>query len=239
MRLLTKLLRDRFALAGTVKLLVVKARLKGAAFLLRMLKEEGYVVDFCTGDTEAYRLVRSGQHQLILIDWMPPILDGPAICQEMRAQGVGVPILILGARAEPADRVLALKWGADSYLGEPFEVNEFLSRIRVLLRYSAGIPRFQTGMLKLDPHYHTVRLRGTPLTLTLREYAILQHLMYRINQPVSRAELLNQVWDRGPTATSNMVDAAVCRIRDKLGDCSWMLETVRGLGYCLRSERPA
>jgi DNA-binding response OmpR family regulator len=219
--------------------LIVVDEEKHATFLSRLLSEEGYTADLCTGGEEAVTRGQSGRYSLILLDWTLPDLDGLSVCRELRQKGVLTPILMLTARRELQDRVLALDSGVDDYVLRPFEVTELLARIRALLRRSAGLASLRAGPLEFDRVRHVVLLGGDALSLTLREYGFLLHLMHRINQTVTRAELLIQVWNADPDSSSNVVEVMVTKLREKLGKYAWMLQTVRGSGYGLRTESAA
>jgi DNA-binding response OmpR family regulator len=222
-----------------VKILIVEDDLKVARFLTRVLVEEGYVVDVCARGTDALRQASTGVYSVIVLDWMLPDLDGLSVCRELRRAGAVTPILMLTARGELRERVLGLETGADDYLVKPFEVEELIARVRALLRRTSGFPRLRCGDLEIDRLGRRALLRGKPLDLSVRELSLLLHLAHHVDQVVSRSELLDQVWETKFDAGSNLVDVGVSRLRDKLGDDAWMIETVRGLGYRLRSNRPS
>jgi DNA-binding response OmpR family regulator len=144
---------------------------------------------------------------------------------------------MLTSRAELSERVIALDAGVDDYVVKPFEIEELVARIRALLRRIAGIGRIRVGALELDPTKRTVTMGSTPLELTSREQALLAHLARRADQVVTRSELLAHVWSTQFDPGSNLVEVHVSRLREKLGRAAWMIETVRGSGYRLRSSR--
>ena len=211
---------------------------KLASFLRRVLAEEGFTADLCASGADAVAQARAGGYELILLDWMLPDLDGLAVCRELRGGGLTTPILMLTARGELQERELGLRTGADDYLTKPFELDELTARVHALVRRAAGLGRLAVGALELDRLGHRVLLRGRPLELTVREHAFLLYLARRADQVVTRAELLAQIWDIKFDPGTNVVDVLVSRLRDKLADAAWMIDTVRGVGYCLRSERP-
>jgi DNA-binding response OmpR family regulator len=146
---------------------------------------------------------------------------------------------MLTARGEVRERVLGLEAGADDYMGKPFEVDEFVARVRALLRRASGFALLRCGDLQIDPVARQAKLSGVALSLTSRECALLLHLMHRSDRTVKRSELLAHVWGMHFDPGSNLVEVHVSRLRDKLGDRAWMIETVRGVGYRLRGQRAA
>jgi DNA-binding response OmpR family regulator len=219
-----------------MKLLVVEDAVKLARFLSRVLTEEGYVVDHCSSGTEALEQASRTEYKAIVLDWMLPDLDGLSVCRDLRRRGSTTPILMLTARGETSERVLGLEAGADDYLVKPFEVEELVARIRALVRRASGFASLRCGDIKVDRVRREVMLSGKPLTLTGREYALLLHLVYRADQKVGRSELLAHVWETRIDPGSNILEVHVSRLRDKLGDHAWMIETVRGFGYRLRTR---
>jgi len=222
---------------ASVKLLVIEDDLKLARLLTRVLQEEGYVVDGCSKGEPGLRQASSGLYDLVVLDWMLPDLDGLSLCRRLRELGASLPILMLTSRAELSERVMALDAGVDDYVVKPFEIEELVARIRALLRRIAGLGRTRVGALELDPQRHRVTLGAAPLELTAREQALLAHLARRADQVVTRSELLAHVWSTQFDPGSNLVEVHVSRLREKLGRAAWMIETIRGSGYRLRSNR--
>jgi DNA-binding response OmpR family regulator len=202
-----------------------------------VLQEEGYVVDGCAKGEQGLRQAASGLYDLVVLDWMLPDVDGLSLCRRLRERGASIPILMLTSRAEISERVIALDAGVDDYVVKPFEIEELVARIRALLRRIAGIGRIRVGALEMDPTRRTVTLGSQPLELTAREQALLAHLARRADQVVTRSELLAHVWSTQFDPGSNLVEVHVSRLREKLGRAAWMIETVRGSGYRLRSNR--
>lgn len=220
-----------------VKLLVIEDDVKLARLLTRVLQEEGYVVDGCAKGEQGLRQAASGLYDLVVLDWMLPDVDGLSLCRRLRERGASLPILMLTSRSELSERVIALDSGVDDYVVKPFEIEELVARIRALLRRIAGLGRIRVGALEMDPSKRTVTLASTPLELTAREQALLAHLARRADQVVTRSELLAHVWSTQFDPGSNLVEVHVSRLREKLGRAAWMIETVRGSGYKLRSSR--
>jgi DNA-binding response OmpR family regulator len=148
-----------------------------------------------------------------------------------------VAILMLTARDQVRERVLGLDAGADDYLTKPFEIEELIARVNALLRRSGAQSYVRVGPLEVDRANRCAVLDGETLDLTAREFALLLHLLHRNGQVVTRSELLSQVWSIQFDPESNVVEVHISRLRDKLGDHSWMIETVRGRGYRIRTHR--
>jgi two-component system OmpR family response regulator len=222
-----------------VKVLVVEDNPKVARFLARLLSDEGFVVDVCDDGTQAIRQAKTGIYELVVLDWMLPGKDGVAVCLELRKAGCRVPVLMLTARGELRERVLGLDAGADDYLVKPFEVEEFVARVRALLRRSHANRRVSVGDLELDIESRRVLVAGAPADLTAREFAVMLHLAESVDKIVTRGELLQRVWNIQFDPGSNVVEVQMRRLREKLGAAAWMIETVRGAGYRLRTTAPA
>jgi DNA-binding response OmpR family regulator len=156
----------------------------------------------------------------------------------LRRTGSNVPVLMLTARGELRERVLGLKSGADDYLVKPFEVEELVARIHALLRRTQGARRVNLSGMEIDLERRCVVIDGVQVAITGRELDLLLHLANRVNEVVTRAELLARIWQMPFDPGSNVVDVQVRRLREKLGTRAWMVETVRGVGYKLRSDAP-
>ena len=221
-----------------VKVLVVEDDAKLSRFVVRVLVEEGFAADACATGVEAMAQASSGIYDLIVLDWMLPDLDGLSVCRRLRQEGMITPILMLTARGETRERVLGLETGADDFLVKPFEVEELVARIRALVRRATGFSKLGVGMLELDRVGREVRLSGKSLELTSREYALLLDFVHHAEKVVTRTELLARVWGTSFDPGSNLVEVHVSRLRDKLGDHAWMIETVRGAGYRLTATHP-
>jgi DNA-binding response OmpR family regulator len=219
-----------------VKLLLAEDDRKLAQFLRRVLVEEGFVADVCSSGTAAIAQASSGLYDLLILDWMLPELDGLEVCRTLRSRGVRLPVLMLTARSEVRERVLGLQAGADDYLGKPFEVEELLARVQALLRRAGGYSELSVGELRVDLVQHHVSAQGKPVELTQREFALLLHLLHNQGRTVTRSELLAAVWSTQFDPESNVVDVHMSRLRQKLGPCAFMIDTVRGRGYRLRTD---
>jgi DNA-binding response OmpR family regulator len=218
-----------------MRILLVEDDEELSGFLARVLAEEGLDVVRADCAREGVRLAEAQTFQLVVLDRMLPDSDGLAVCTELRRQGRDLPILMLTARGEVDDRVTGLDAGADDYVVKPFEVEELLARIRALLRRTAS-PVIVVGPLRLEWRRRSTALDGTPLELTAREYALLEHLAREPDRVVSRAELLEAVWQTRFDPGTNVVEVYVNRVRNKLGRHARLLETVKGVGYRLRRD---
>jgi DNA-binding response OmpR family regulator len=222
-----------------VRVLVVEDDAKLARFLVRMLVEEGFVADACHEGAEAIERAQADIYDLMLLDWMLPDLDGVTVCKRLREAGCTLPILMLTARGQLAERVLGLRSGADDYLVKPFEIDELLARIEALARRANRARTLAVGPVAIDQFDRRVTLAGAPLDLTERERSLLTHLALRKGQVVSRADILTRVWGLGFDPDSNLIEVHISRLRDKLGDHASLIETVRGRGYRLRESEPS
>jgi two-component system, OmpR family, copper resistance phosphate regulon response regulator CusR len=232
--------------AAGVRILVVEDEPKVARYLERALRQQAYAVDVARDGDEGVRLAGDHDYDLIVLDVMLPGRDGFAVLRELRADGHAGRVLLLTARDAVADRVRGLDLGADDYLVKPFDLDEFLARVRVLLRRAgagADLPtRLRYADLELDPRTRAVRRAGRPIELTAKPFAVLDLLLRRAGEVVTRAELAEHVWDRFFDPFSNVIDVTLYQLREKIDrdQPARLIHTVRGVGYVLRAEaRPA
>jgi two-component system OmpR family response regulator len=222
-----------------VRVLVVEDEPKLADLLRRGLRHEGMGVDLAGSGEEALVRAEATTYDLIVLDVMLPGCDGFDVCAQLREREVWSPTLMLTALSDVESRVRGLDHGADDYLAKPFSFDELLARMRALAR-RAATPRpavLRVGDLVLDPAAHEVRRGEVVIALTAREFALLEVLMRRPGQVLTRFELLERVWDHGYEHRSNVIDVYIGYLRDKVDrpfDRS-SLETVRGAGYRLRN----
>ncbi len=221
-----------------VRLLVVEDDARLSGLLRKGLMAEGYAVDVAMTAQEAGFLAIENDYDVILLDLTLPDGDGIEVCRELRASARWSPVLVLTARESVTDRVRGLDAGADDYLVKPFSFAELTARLRALIRRGAPVrpSRIRVGTLVLDPAARAVTVDGAPVDLTLREYSLLELLMRRADQALSRTEIIEHVWDWAYDGASNVVDVYVGYLRQKLGDGPGVpaIETVRGVGYRLR-----
>jgi two-component system, OmpR family, response regulator MprA len=217
-----------------VRVLIVEDEVKLAALLRRGLIEESHAADVAKNGEDALWMARATEYDAIVLDLMLPGVDGVEVCRRLRADG-DVPILILTARTETDDRVTGLDSGADDYLVKPFERQEFLARIRALLRRRPprGSASLRIGDLTLNPDSREVRRGEREIELTNREFELLEYLMRNQRLVVSRERLLDEVWGYDPAAATNTIDVFISNLRRKLeaGGEPRLLHTKRGAGY--------
>jgi two-component system OmpR family response regulator len=220
-----------------MRLLVVEDEPKLGALVVRALRAEGHAVDLCDTGEDALWKAGSVPYDAIVLDVGLPGIDGFETCRRLRTDGVWSPVLMLTARDAITDRVEGLDVGADDYLVKPFSFAELGARLRALVR--RGVRERPTvltvGDLRLDPARRAAWRGEAPLALSAKEYALLEAFMRRPGEVLSRFALIEQVWDESYEHRSNVVDAYVRLLRDKIdrpfGTDS--IETVRGVGYRL------
>jgi two-component system OmpR family response regulator len=217
--------------------LIVEDDLKLARSLERGLRSDGYAVDLAASGSDALLQAHVYDYDAVILDVMIPAPDGVEVCRALRADGHWVPVLMLTARDGVGDRIRGLDAGADDYLVKPFDYGELIARLRALVR--RGAPErpaiLRVGDLEVDPAARTVIRAGRAVELTAREFALLEFLMRRAGEVVSRSELLEHVWDQNFTGSSNIVDVYVGYLRRKLEEPFGrpLIRTVRGAGYVL------
>ena len=225
-----------------MRILIVEDDSRLADVLRRGLQEQGYAVDLAHDGETGVGLAESEPYDLVILDLMLPVLDGLSVCRRLRGAGRGVPVLMLTARDSIDDRVAGLDAGADDYLVKPFAFRELLARVRALLRRDSlsRDPLLRLGDLEIDTVSHAVRRAGRSVELTGKEYALLEFLARNPNRVLTRTQIAEHVWNYDFTALSNVVDVYVRYLRRKLGDEQEprLIETVRGVGYRLRVNRP-
>ena len=226
-----------------MRILLVEDESRVASFLAKGLREQTYAVDIAPDGEQAIYQATANDYDLVVLDVMLPIKDGHAVCRELRSAGFGAPILMLTARATVDDRVAGLDSGADDYLAKPFDFKELLARLRALSRRSKGLrPQvIVVADLALNTGNHAVTRAGRPLSLTAKEYALLEFLMLNENRVVSREQIAQHVWDESFDPFSNVIDVYIKRLRMKLetGGLKRMIRTRRGEGYMLAAEAGA
>lgn len=219
-----------------MKLLLVEDEENTVAFLLRGLREEGFVVDVARTAQEADLAVHDQDYDAILLDVMLPGDNGFNLCRKWRAGGLDIPVLFVTARDALPDRVEGLNLGADDYLVKPYAFEELLARLHARLRRREGTSHntpIRVGGIEVDLHLRLARLNGKSLDLTSREFSILELLVTHPNQIVSRTQIWEQAWETGLEPASNVVDVYVGYLRQKLGTERGLIQTVRGAGYRL------
>jgi two-component system OmpR family response regulator len=220
---------------GTVRLLVVEDDPDLNRQLVTALSEAGYAVDTAVDGEEGHFLGDTEPYDAVILDLGLPQMDGISVLEKWRRDDHKMPVLILTARDRWSDKVAGMDAGADDYVAKPFHMEEILARVRALLRRSAGHAKneIEAGPLRLDTRTSRVTVDGDPVKLTSHEYRLLAYLMHHQGRVVSRTELVEHLYDQDFDRDSNTIEVFVGRLRKKLP--TDLIETVRGLGYCLES----
>ena len=222
-------------------ILLIEDDVEAAKFLVTGLRESGYCVDHVAGGREGLERALAGKFDLLITDRMLPMIDGLEIIRQLRAAGLGTPVLVLSALGSVDDRIRGLRAGGDDYLTKPFAFDELLARIEALLRRRArgsDVAHLQVADLEFDLLTRRVTRGGRDIDLTAREQKLLEFLMRRAGQVVTRMMLLEGVWDLHFDPQSNVVDVHISRLRQAVdrGSDQPLIHTVRGAGYVLREE---
>ncbi len=223
-----------------MRVLIVEDEAKMAGLIRRGLEREGMAIDLASEGEDALWRAEAVDYDAIVLDLMLPGIDGLEVCGRLREAGVWSPILMLTARDAVRDRVAGLDRGADDYLTKPFSYAELLARLRALVR--RGRPerpaRLRVGDLRLDPATRQVWRGETEVDLSAKEFALLETFMRRPGEVLSRFQLLEHAWDYEYENRSNVVDAYVRLLREKVDRPFGVesIETVRGAGYRLRKD---
>jgi two-component system OmpR family response regulator len=223
-----------------MRVLVVEDELRMASLIRRGLTEEGVAADVAPNGEDALWMAQSHEYDAIVLDVLLPGMNGFETCRRMRTSGVWAPVLMLTARDSVEDRVAGLDTGADDYLVKPFAFAELLARLRALARRgdSERPSVLEVGDLHLDPATRQVRRGASEISLSAKEFALLETFMRRPNEVLSRLHLLEHAWDFAYENRSNVVDVYVRHLRRKIDEPfeRRSLETVRGAGYRLRAD---
>jgi two-component system OmpR family response regulator len=201
--------------------------------LKQALTDAGYVVDVASDGEEGHFLGDTEPYDVVILDLGLPKLDGVRVLEAWRKAGRTMPVLILTARDRWSDKVAGIDAGADDYLAKPFYTEELLARARALVRRAAGLakPDIEIGPLRIDTRSSRVTLNGNPVKLTSLEYRLLAYLAHHRGRVVSRTELVEHLYDQDFDRDSNTIEVFIGRLRKKLDPN--LIQTVRGLGYCL------
>lgn len=224
-----------------MRVLVVEDEVRMAEQLRRGLEQDGYSVLVAHDGQTALDLARTAGHDLLVLDWMLPKVDGREVARRLRRTGIRTPILMLTARDATPDVVEGLDCGADDYLTKPFAFEVLLARLRALARRGpdARAPVIEIADLTLDPAAHRVIRAGEDIRLSHREFTLLCFLMHRAGHVVPRNTLIEAVWGYESRIESNTLDAFIHLLRSKVDAerTLKLIHTVRGVGYCV-SEKP-
>ena len=201
------------------------------------LDQAGYRVDTAQSGREAMAMLRRSAPDLMVLDLMLPDLSGEEVCRQIRAdvQLAHLPVIMLTAKSEEVDRVVGFELGADDYVTKPFSPRELVLRIRAVLRRGSGAQPsagpLERGALRLDAERHRCTVQDQEITLTAKEFQLLESLMRRPGRVMTREKLLDEVWGSDIAVTTRTIDTHLKRLREKLGDAGALIETVRGIGY--------
>ena len=223
-------------------ILLIEDDKDAAAYLIKGLKESGHVTDHASDGEEGLNMALDSNFDVLIVDRMLPKIEGLTLIQELRKEGNDTPILVLSALGEVDERVKGLKFGADDYLSKPFSFSELLARIEALSRRTqpeSSSTSLEVGDLSIDLLSREVHREGQKIELQPREYRLLEFLMRRPNQVVTRTMLLEGVWEYHFDPQTNVIDVHISRLRSKIDKPfrgKQMLHTERGAGYALRYD---
>jgi heavy metal response regulator len=223
-----------------MRILLVEDDRKVASFIRRGLEEEGYAVDLASDGETGLAMALDRLHDVIVLDVMLPGKPGFQVVRELRQAKVATPVLLLTARDAVEDKVQGLDAGADDYLTKPFAFAELLARVRALLRRGkeARAPVLQVADLTLDPATRTVKRAGEAISMTNREFALLEYFLRNPGRVLTRTMIAEHVWDYSFDTATNVIDVYVNYLRKKIdaGRERKLLHTVRGVGYVLKAD---
>jgi DNA-binding response OmpR family regulator len=229
-----------FTYYAAMRILLVEDDPGVRRFVVKGLREQAYAVDTAGTGEDALYQADINEYDLIILDVMIPAPDGLEVCRRLRKSGRRMPILMLTARDAVEDRVSGLDRGADDYLTKPFEFRELLARLRALLRRSTELhpPRMSIGDLVLDTAAQSATRGGHAISLTHKEYALLEYFVRNAGRVVSRADIAEHVWDESFDPFSNLIEVYINRLRRKIDPdgSTGLLQTRRGAGYILKSS---
>lgn len=224
-----------------MKILLIEDDNKIASFIIKGLKSAGYVVDYAKDGVDGLHLALTEPYDVSVVDIMLPKLDGLSVVEKMRKERINIPVLFLSAKSGIDDRVKGLQIGGDDYLTKPFAFSELLARIQALIRRAGGGSEptvLWVGDLSVDLLSREVKRGAVRITLQPLEYALLEYLMRNAGRVVSKTMIMEHVWNYNFDPQTNVVEARICRLRDKIdkGFDKKLIQTVRGVGYVLRED---
>lgn len=223
-----------------MKILLIEDERRAAEYLRQGLTESGFAVELAHTGVDGLHAAVNGDHNLVILDVMMPGLDGYSVLTALRS-AKQTPVLMLTARGTTADKVKGLELGADDYLVKPFEFPELLARVRALLKRGQLAPSqdvLRVADLEVDPVKHRAVRSGVRIDLTAKEFALLNLLMRRSGEVLSRTQIASLVWDINFDSDTNIIEVAIRRLRAKIDDPfpTKLLHTVRGVGYVLEAR---
>ena len=225
------------------RLLLIEDEIRIAEFVIPALEAGGFAVTHVKDGANGLAAILSGEHDIVVLDVMMPVLDGFEVLSKVRQAGNQLPVIILSARSELPDRLQGFEIGADDYLPKPFFVEELIARVRAVLARKGGTESVEitAGDLTLNKVNHQADWRGTIAPLSQREFSLVECLMRAPNRIFSRQQILKNVWGINFDPETNVVDVCIQRIRKKLNRQArdgklFPIETIRGVGYRFRLE---
>lgn len=227
-----------------MRLLLIEDDRKIALFVKTGLREAGFAVDHADNGEDGLHLVLTEPYDVAVIDLMLPHVDGLSIIRQMRDQGINTPVLILSAKQKVHERIEGLQGGGDDYLTKPFAFAELIARVQALLRRSSLTTHpteLQFADLKMDLTTRRVSRAGVKINLQPLEFSLLEYLMRNAERVVSKTMIMEHVWDYNFNPQTNVVEARICYLRDKIdkGFPTKLIHTVRGVGYVLKTDPTA
>ena len=224
-----------------MRLLVVEDDNKIASFIIKGFKAAGFAVDHAADGEMGLNLGLTEPYDTAIIDLMLPKLDGLTVIEKMRAQKIATPVIILSAKGSIDDRVKGLQSGSDDYLVKPFAFSELLARVQALIRRTSGASEptcLKVANLTMDLLSRQVRRNGQAIELQPLEFSLLEYLMRNVGRVVSKTMIMEHVWDYNFDPQTNVVEARICRLRDKVDKDfdQKLIHTVRGVGYAIKSQ---
>jgi two-component system OmpR family response regulator len=222
-----------------MRVLLVEDDSKTASFISRGLKEAGFAVDHAADGEIALQLAETEPYDAAIIDLMLPKMDGLTLIETFRRQKINTPVIILSAKRSVDDRVKGLQTGGDDYVTKPFAFSELLARVQGLVRRSSGVSEptsLTIGELSMNLLTREVNREGKEVDLQPREFALLEYLMRNQGRVVSKTMIMENVWNYNFDPQTNVVEARICRLRDKIdkGFGTKLIHTIRGVGYVLK-----
>jgi two-component system OmpR family response regulator len=223
-----------------MRILLVEDDIKIASFIVKGLKAAGYAIDHAADGEEGLNLALTEPYDTAIIDIMLPKRDGLSLIEEMRKSKVHTPVIILSAKGSVDDRVKGLQTGGDDYLTKPFAFSELLARVQALIRRASGATEPTTlsaGELSMNLLTREVKRKDQQIELQPMEFSLLEYLMRNIGRVVSKTMIMEHVWDYNFDPQTNVVEARICRLRDKV-DRDFdkkLIHTIRGVGYVLKN----